>query len=67
MAQPEGLAGLGPAPEGARRVLLAPDAEARLGGPAWLDWAGVERVVGPLYALYREPGRHAAPLSMSRG
>ena len=66
LAQPEGLVGLGPAPEGARRVLLTPDAEARLGGPAWLDWAGVERVVGPLYALYREPGRHAAPLVMGR-
>ena len=64
MAQPEGLAGIGPAPGGARRVLLTPDAEERLGGPAWLDWAGVERVVGPLYALYREPGRHAAPLAM---
>ena len=64
MAQPEGLAGVGPAPGGARRVLLTADAEDRLGGPAWLDWAGVERVVGPLYALYREPGRHAAPLAM---
>jgi ribosomal protein S12 methylthiotransferase accessory factor len=62
MAQPEGLAGVGPAPDGARRVLLTPQAEERLGGPAWLDWAGAQRVVGPLYALYREPGRHAAPL-----
>jgi len=67
MAQPEQLAGVGPAPENARRVLLTADAEARLGGPAWLDWVGVERVVGPLYALYREPGRHAAPLAMGRG
>ena len=66
MAQPEGLTGIGPAPNGARRVLLTAEAEDRLGGPAWLDWAGVERVVGPLYALYREPGRHAAPLAISR-
>ncbi len=64
LAQPEALAGLGPAPEGARRALLTPDAEARLGGPAWLDWPSVQRLVGPLYALYREPGRHAAPLAM---
>ncbi len=64
LSQPEGLAGVGPAPGGARRVLLTPEAEERLGGPAWLDWAGVERTVGPLYALYREPGRHAAPLAM---
>jgi len=67
MTQPERLAGIGPAPEGARRVLLTPDGEARLGGPAWLDWPGAQRVVGPLYALYREPGRHAAPLAMSKG
>ena len=67
MAQPEHLAGVGPAPENARRVLLTADAEERLGGPVWLDWTGIERVVGPLYALYREPGRHAAPLMISRG
>lgn len=66
LAQPERLAGIGPAPGGARRVLLTPDAEERLGGPAWLDWAGAQRVVGPLYALYREPGRHAAPLARER-
>ncbi len=65
MAQPEGLAGIGPAPDGARRVLLTPEAEERLGGSAWLNWAGVEHVVGPLYALYREPGRHAAPLVLA--
>ena len=64
LSAPEGLAGTGPAPVGARRVLLTPDAEDRLGGPAWLNWPGVERVVGPLYALYREPGRHAAPLAI---
>ncbi len=66
MQAPERLAGIGPAPEGARRVLLTPEAKERLGGPAWLDWPGVERVVGPLYALYREPGRHVAPLIMQK-
>ena len=66
MQAPERLAGVGPMPAGARRVLLTPEAEARLGGPAWLDWPSVERVVGPLYALYREPGRHAAPLAIEK-
>lgn len=60
--QDEGLAGVGPAPAGAARVLLTPEAEERVGGPAWLDVAAVDRVVGPLYAIYREPGRHAAAL-----
>jgi len=64
MQSPEHLAGVGAMPNGARRVLLTADAEDRLGGSAWLDWPAVERVVGPLYALYREPGRHAAPLAM---
>lgn len=57
-----GLAGVGPAPAGARPVSLTPEAEERLGGPAWLDAAAVGRVVGELYPLYREPGRHAARL-----
>jgi len=29
-----------------------------LGGPAWLDPLALERAMGRLYALYREPGRH---------
>ncbi len=66
MQSPEKLAGIGSMPEGARRVRLTPGAEDRLGGQAWLDWPGVERVVGPLYALYREPGRHAAPLAIEK-
>jgi ribosomal protein S12 methylthiotransferase accessory factor len=45
--------------EGGRRVWLLPDVEASLGGPLWLDWPAVEALVGPLYALHREPGRHA--------
>jgi ribosomal protein S12 methylthiotransferase accessory factor len=60
------LAGVGPAPPGARPVALTPEAEERLGGPAWLDWAAVERAVGDLYPIYREPGRHAAPLAMAQ-
>jgi YcaO-like protein with predicted kinase domain len=42
------------------RVHLTPDAEERLGGPAWFDREGARRRVGPLYPLYREPGRHVA-------
>ena len=34
------------------------DAEDRLGGPAWFDREAARRRVGPLYPLYREPGRH---------
>lgn len=47
---------------GARRILLTPDLEAEL-GPAWLDHDVVERIVGDLYPLYREPGRHVAALA----
>ncbi|MHA3704529.1 YcaO-like family protein [Jatrophihabitans sp. YIM 134969] len=40
-------------------VRLTAAATERLGGPVWLDADAVERVVGPLYPLYREPRRHA--------
>jgi ribosomal protein S12 methylthiotransferase accessory factor len=58
------LVGTGPAPAGADRVHLTPDAQERLGGPAWLDRAAVDRAVGRLLPLYREPGRHAAQLAL---
>lgn len=61
-----GAAGLGTPPPGARPVLLTPTAEAELGGPAWLDPAAIDRLVGPLYVLYREPNRHSAPLARAR-
>lgn len=57
------LAGTGALPPGARRVCLTEEAEERLGGSAWLDWLSIERVVEPLYSLYREPGRHGAPFA----
>ena len=60
------LAGLGPPPPGAAPVRLTQAAEAALGGPAWLDVATVDRIVGALYPLYREPEVHSAPLSMER-
>lgn len=58
------LAGLGAPPPGAAPVRLPPGAMERLGGPAWLDVAAVDRIVGALYPLYREPEVHSAPLSM---
>ena len=48
---------------GRERVRLLPEAQERLGGPVWLDIAAVDRAVGSLYALYREPDVHAAPLT----
>jgi ribosomal protein S12 methylthiotransferase accessory factor len=39
-------------------VHLTAAATDRLGGPAWLDVAAVQRAVGALYPLYREPGHH---------
>ena len=51
---------VGADPGGWSAVHLTPDAQERLGGPAWLDRPGVDRVVGALYPLYREPARHLA-------
>ncbi|HEY8564237.1 MAG TPA: YcaO-like family protein [Beijerinckiaceae bacterium] len=41
-----------------RPVRLAPDALDRLGGQPYFDTAEVDRIVGPLYPLYREPEAH---------
>ncbi|MGB8198472.1 MAG: hypothetical protein WCF33_02050, partial [Pseudonocardiaceae bacterium] len=58
------LVGLGAPPRpGTAAVVLTEAGIEQLGGPAWLDLAGVARVVGPLYPLYREPTRHAVPRS----
>ncbi|RFU22907.1 YcaO-like family protein [Geodermatophilus marinus] len=54
------LVAVGPDPGGWARVHLTADAHERLGGPAWFDRSGAAARVGPLYALYREPGRHVA-------
>jgi len=54
------LVGRGPAEGPDRRpVRLTAEVTERLGGPVWLDVAAVERTVGQLYPLYREPTRHA--------
>jgi ribosomal protein S12 methylthiotransferase accessory factor len=49
---------------GGLRIHLTPADEEALGGPAWLDPAAVDRAVDGLLPLYREPGRHAAPVAL---
>ena len=50
------IAGLGSVPTGALPIRLT-ERDADLAG-AWLDPAAINTALGPLYALYREPGRH---------
>ncbi|RKH63922.1 YcaO-like family protein [Corallococcus llansteffanensis] len=59
------LVGLGPPPPGAEPVRLTSEAEERLGGPAWFNVRLAEARLGRLYALYREPGRHAVPAMLA--
>ncbi|SDS73114.1 ribosomal protein S12 methylthiotransferase accessory factor [Friedmanniella luteola] len=54
----------GPSASHPDRVLLTPAAEERLGGPVWYSYAAADRVVGPLYPLYREPARHSVTLPL---
>ena len=56
--------GVGEVPADALRLPLTPEAEDRLGGPAWLDPAGQDAAVGSFYALYREPNTHAVQLGL---
>jgi ribosomal protein S12 methylthiotransferase accessory factor len=58
------MVGRGEPPAGALPVRLTAEAEARLGGPVWLDPAAVDRVVGDLYPLYREPEYHSAQVAL---
>jgi ribosomal protein S12 methylthiotransferase accessory factor len=60
------LAGLGALPPGAAPVRLPAGAAERLGGPAWLDVSEIDRIVGRLYPLYREPEVHSAPIALER-
>ena len=52
--------------DGAKRVRLRPEDEAKAGGPAWFDAALADRIVGTLYPLYRESGAFSAQLSLAR-
>ena len=55
-----GLVGAGRPPHpGAEPVVLTERGRAELGGDAWFDRRLADRIVGPLYPLYREPSRHA--------
>ncbi len=61
------LVRVGEAPQRGRRILLPERYEETL-GPAWIDDEALERAVGRLYPLYREPDRHlAAQVAESRG
>lgn len=60
------LVGLGRPPAGCLPVRLTPEAEGRLGGPAWLDPGAVDAAVGSHYPLYREPSSHAAQVALAR-
>jgi ribosomal protein S12 methylthiotransferase accessory factor len=62
-----GVPGAPGVPATAAPVHLSAAATERLGGPAWLDRAAVDRVVGALYPLYREPALHAAAVARERG
>ncbi len=58
--------GFGSGPTGALPVRLTEEARERLGDQAWLDPRAVDRIVGPLYPLYREPNSHAAAIAKER-
>ena len=60
LAQSSPVVGIGDEPAGALKVRLT-EKDADLAG-AWLDPAAIDRMLGPLYALYREPGRHVIGL-----
>lgn len=52
------LVGINQPPENAVPIHLSKKDEQEIGGAAWLDPAEIERAVGKLYALYREPNGH---------
>ena len=60
MERDPAMAGIGKGPGTALPVLMRPEEEAALGGPAWFDPVRAEAVVGRAYPLYREPSSHAA-------
>ena len=58
----DGLAGTDAPPAGARPILLPEDRREEFGLRPWLDVEALNRRVGRLYPLYREPSRHVAAL-----
>ncbi len=49
-------------PADALPIRLTPAAAATFDGEPWFDPAMLDRTVGPLYPLYREPGRHVVAI-----
>lgn len=49
---------------GRKRILLTAAREEALGGPWYLAAEKLDRIVDPLYALYREPSAHAANVAI---
>ena len=58
------LVGVGPRqrPADALPIRLTPAAAATFDGEPWFDPAALDRALGPLYPLYREPGRHVVAI-----
>ena len=52
---------------GTAPILLPEATERVLGGPFYLNTARLDRLIDPLYALYREPIAHAAPIAIAEG
>ena len=49
-------------PADALLIRLTPADAATFDGEPWFDPAALDRIVGPLYPLYREPGRHVVAI-----
>ena len=60
------LVGLGAVPAGAAPVRLPAHEAASFPALPWLDVAEIDRIVGRLYPLYREPEVHSAPISIEK-
>jgi YcaO-like protein with predicted kinase domain len=58
----DGLVGTVAPPPGAERILLPEKHREEFGPAPWLDVGALNKQVGRLYPLYREPSRHVAAL-----
>ena len=62
LCRDDDLVGTEDPPPGARPILLPESEREEFGPRPWLDVEALERTVGRLYPLYREPSRHLAAL-----
>ena len=53
-------------PPEALPIRLTPAQAATFDGEPWFDPAALRRIIGPLYPLYREPGRHVVAILEER-